>query len=332
MSNKGTKSTKVLFYVHFNKLDRVDEYAIYQLQQMRPIFDKVILLSNSKVSSSDKKKFSGLYDKFIQRKNAGYDFAAWRDGMSDFGWDNLTKYDELTIMNDTCFGPIYDFGPIYNKMQSKNLDFWGMTTNVALKGLVANSSGKHVFAPAHIQSYYMTFNKSVITSSVFKEFWTGVKDFDDVLDVIINYEIRLTELLSENGFKYDSYYNSVKYWKKSVMTRKDVDTSAFSTGDMKKYNPGYTCTRPLWLLETVDKYPFIKTKAIVMATYQVDDIRKLILKKTHYPIQLIDSYIGGRYQDLVKTKDDQIKSLLNSKTYRLGRVLTAPWRIMKGVK
>lgn len=320
---------RILFYVHFNKHNKVEDYVIYQLQQMRPIFDKVILLSNSKVFAKDKKKFAGLYDKFIQRENKGFDFAAWRDGMNIFGWDKVTKYDELTVMNDTCFGPFYNFKPIYNEMQSKKVDFWGMTTNIALKGLIADSDGKSIFAPIHIQSYYITFNKKVIMSEVFKNFWTNVENYDNVQDVITNYEIKLTEILSSHGFTYDSYYNAVKHWKKKYVTRMDADVSSSSAGNMKKYNPGYTCVRPLWLLTAADKYPFMKTKAVYMATSQMSGVRKFLLEKTKYPIELIDSYMVDSFFDIINAKDNQIKAIESSKSHRIGLIMTAPARFIK---
>lgn len=299
---------------------------------MRKVFDTVVFASNSKISAQDKKRLNGLYDKFIQRKNKGFDFSAWRDSMNSFGWSNIEKYDELTIMNDTCFGPIHDFRSVYKEMKSRGVDFWGMTINVALKDLVVDGRGGFVFAPAHIQSYYITFDKRVFTTDIFKTFWNNIIDYSDVQDVIINYEIKLTDLLESNGYTYDAYYNAKNAWKKDVMTRKDVDTSAFSAGNMKKYNPGYTCTRPLWLLGEVQKYPFIKTKSIVMATKQIPGIRNYLIKNTNYPVQLIDSYIGSRFWELLKAKDKQTLDVLNSRTYRLGHIIATPWRGLKRIK
>lgn len=330
MKSLDTKNgQKILLYVHFNKYDKMDDYVVYQLQQMRLVFDTVVFISNSRVSTKDKSRIKGLYDKFIQRENVGFDFAAWRDAMNDFGWDKIVEYDELTVMNDTCFGPIHDFRPIYRKMQAKKVDFWGMTVNIALKGLVVDSDGRFVFAPAHIQSYYMTFNKRVFKSSVFQEFWKNVVNYNNIQDVIINYEIRLTDLLISSGFTCDAYYNAKKYWKRKVMTRRDVDISATSAGDMTKYNPGYTCTRPLWLLNTSKNYPFIKTKAITLATAQVGGLRNYIISNTPYPVDLIDKYVMSRFSDILGIKEKQIIDIQNSRTYRLGVLLATPIRFIR---
>ncbi|MCL1877058.1 rhamnan synthesis F family protein [Candidatus Saccharibacteria bacterium] len=196
----GTKG--ILFYVHFNKYNKVDDYVVYQLQQMKPIFDKVVLISNSKVAVDGKEKLNGLYDKFIQRKNTGFDFAAWRDGMSEFGWDKLSKYDELTIMNDTCFGPVFSIRPIYEKFEkNKDVDFWGGTIRKFEKHGMPIDGGS---IPEHIQSYFMVFKKPVIESPAFQNFWKNVKDYKDVKEVIQSYETQLTGILNKAGYKYDA--------------------------------------------------------------------------------------------------------------------------------
>jgi len=328
MAENGNPN-RVLFYAHFNKFGRVEEYVCYQLEQMRRIFDKIVLVSNSPLSNQDQGRLERLCDHVSQRDNIGYDFAAWRDGMQHFGWDELSHCDEVTVMNDTCFGPIFDFQETYDRMQSRGVDFWGMTTNLALTDLLENSAGETIFAPAHIQSYYMTFNASVVSSAVFQDFWQGIQDYQNVLDVIDNYEIRLTKLLADHGFTFTSYYDATAYWGKQEMNKTEVDISAFSTGDMTKYNPGFTCNRPLWLLQTVDRYPFIKTKFVRLVPAQLDDIRAFITTNTGYPMQLIDSYIGGRYYDLWKEKDADVKYVLNSNTFKAGKIFIAPFRLAK---
>ena len=326
---KKKHPSRVLFYAHFNKLGHLEDYVVYQLQQMRGIFDTIVFVSNSPLSATAKQTLGSLCDHVSERANVGYDFAAWRDGMTAFGWDALAGCDEVTVMNDTCFGPIFDFSEIHSRMQSRGVDFWGMTTNLALTDLLENSRGETIFAPEHIQSYYMTFNAAVVSSPVFTNFWKAVEDFDNVMDVIDNYEIRLTQLLHDNGFSFDSYYDATAFWGKDEMNRTEVDISAFTTGDMTKYNPGFTCNRPLWLLETVDKYPFIKTKFVRLVPAQLESIRTFITDHTSYPVQLIDSYIGGRYYDLWQEKDADVKYVLNSNTFKAGKVVIAPFRLLK---
>lgn len=54
---------------------------------MRPLFLKLVFISNSSINEQDYHKIVELrlMDQFIQRENIGFDFAAWRDGMTEVG-------------------------------------------------------------------------------------------------------------------------------------------------------------------------------------------------------------------------------------------------------
>ena len=75
---------RLLLYVHFNKYNHISSHVYYQLTKMRPLFSKVVFISNSSINEQDYHKIVELrlMDQFIQRENIGFDFAAWRDGMT----------------------------------------------------------------------------------------------------------------------------------------------------------------------------------------------------------------------------------------------------------
>ena len=160
---------RLLLYVHFNKYDIVSPHVKYQLEKVRPLFSKIVFISNSAVNQEEveqlKKKH--MIDVFLQRENKGFDFAAWRDGLSLVGYESLVEYDSVTMMNDTCFGPLWDLESYYKRFESdENVDFWGMTNHRAGDVL-----------PEHIQSYFVVYKKKLATSSTFKNYWSTIKDF-----------------------------------------------------------------------------------------------------------------------------------------------------------
>ena len=79
-----------------------------------------MFISNSQLAAEEVEKLQnrGLIHHFIQRENAGFDFAAWRDGMAFVGFEELKDYDSVTLMNDTCFGPLWDLQEQYDKFES----------------------------------------------------------------------------------------------------------------------------------------------------------------------------------------------------------------------
>lgn len=261
---------RLLLYVHFNKYNRISSHVYYQLTKMRQIFSNVVFISNSSVSDKDYQKLVDLHlvDNFIQRENVGFDFAAWRDGMSKVGFEELETYDSITIMNDTCFGPLWDIKEYYLKYEAdENVDFWGLTNN--------RETPKSRYTQGfreHIQSYFITFKKSVITSHAFREFWENVKNYTNVQDVIDNYETQVTTKFIDVGFKYAVIFNTV-----------NEDASHMLHADFSYYNPTAILNH---------RVPFIKVKAIDnnqhITPYLLDEIEKT----SDYPVDLIVSHMS----------------------------------------
>lgn len=261
---------RLLLYVHFNKYNRVSSHVYYQLTQMRPLFSKVIFISNSQVSERDHQKLVNLrlMDNFIQRENVGFDFAAWRDGMTHVGFDDITTYDVVTIMNDTCFGPLWDIKDYYlNYEANDQVDFWGLTNNRRTK-----KSHQTQGFPEHIQSYFITFKKPVIASSAFRNFWENVKNHTDVQEVINDYETKVTTTFLAAGFRYQTVFDTV-----------NEDTTGMLHPDFSYYNPTAILNH---------KVPFIKVKAIDNNQHIAPYLLEEIAKKSDYPVDLIVSHMS----------------------------------------
>lgn len=255
---------RLLLYVHYNKLNKVSSHVTYQLKQLRPIFSKIVFISNSTVSDSDSNDLIShqLIDQFVPRQNEGFDFAAWRDGMLSVGFDNIQSYDSVTIMNDTCFGPLWDFGQYYLEFENDDkVDFWGLTNHRATKRF-----------KEHIQSYFISFKKSVVISEMFRQFWMSVESFSNVQDVIANYETKVTTVFIEAGFNYKVIF----------------DTSLESTDGM--LHPDFSYYNPTAILS--HKVPFIKVKTIDANQSITPFILDEIERTSSYPVDLIVSHMS----------------------------------------
>ena len=262
---------RILFYVHYNKLSIISQHVLYQLEHMRPLFSKIVFISNSALNEKDKKKIENqhLIDYYIERENVGFDFAAWRDGMAEIGFEEIKNYDSVTLMNDTCFGPLWDMKEVYRRFENDSfVNFWGMTNFRRTKHF-----------REHIQSYYMSFSKEVVASNVFQNFWLCVQNFTDVQDVINHYETNITTNLVDAGFSYRTVFDTV-----------GEDTAGMLHPDFSYYNPTAILRH---------KVPFIKVKTISanqsITPYILDEIER----KTAYPVDLIVSHMSKiGYPDL----------------------------------
>ncbi|HEL9644617.1 TPA: alpha-L-Rha alpha-1,3-L-rhamnosyltransferase [Streptococcus suis] len=255
---------RLLLYVHFNKFNQLSSHVEYQLTQLRPLFSKIIFITNSGLSASDEEQLRQpqLVDEVLRRENVGFDFAAWRDGMSHVGFEELKYFNSVTLMNDTCFGPLRDMAEVYHRFETDpEVDFWGMTN------FRANEQFKE-----HIQSYYLSFSQRVVQSKAFQDFWTNVQNFSDVQDVIENYETQVTTNLVDAGFRYQTVFDTV-----------DADTTGMLHPDFSYYNPTAILK---------NKVPFIKVKTIDANQHITPYILQEIEDTTNYPVDLIVSHMS----------------------------------------
>ena len=144
---------RLLLYVHYNKFNFIQWACTLPIRKnFVPCIHGWSLSLNSQLPEDVKDHLSSqqLVDDILERQNSGFDFAAWRDGMKTVGFDQLAHFDSVTLMNDTCFGPLWDLEPIYQQFEQDNeVDFWGMTNYRKDKDF-----------NEHIQSYYLSFKKT----------------------------------------------------------------------------------------------------------------------------------------------------------------------------
>lgn len=250
---------RILLYTHFNKLHQVSGHVFYQLKQIKPLFSTVVFISNSPLEKDDKTKLQKELniDIVIERDNIGFDFAAWRDGMQFIGFDKIQGYDSLTIMNDTCFGPLWDLQKIYEDMEANQVvDFWGMT-----------NFRKTKYFKEHLQSYFVSFKQSMLGTEVFQRFWSQIKEFTDVQSVIDQYETQFTMYFQKEGFHYQTFY----------------DTRREEAGEL--VHPDFSYYKPQTILEK--KVPFLKVKAIDGNPFLVAYLLEKIKATSSYPVSLI---------------------------------------------
>ncbi len=253
---------RLLLYVHFNRYNQLSEHVLYQLEQLNPIFSRIVFISNSQLDEEAIATLRNrrLIDEVVQRQNRGFDFAAWRDGMDAVGWEQLKDYDVVTVMNDTCFGPLWDMNPIFQEYEADDaVDFWGITNHRAFDK-----------KPEHLQSYFMTFKKDVVLSEVFSHFWRNVQDFDNVQDVIDHYETQLTTILTKQGFRYKAYFDTL-----------NEPTTYMPFPDFSYHNTGAILNH---------RVPLLKVKPLHchILIFVMDFIRK----HSDYPVHLIQDHLS----------------------------------------
>jgi lipopolysaccharide biosynthesis protein len=207
------KNKRALIFAHVDPQDRIDDYVVFLVGALKRIAQHVVFVSTAKPSRGEIEKLNGIADRVIVRENIGYDFMSWKTGLADLPLEN---FDELVLCNDSAYGPLWPIEDAFDEMGKSNCDFWGLTANRS-KGL-------------HLQSYFIVFRKSVLSSDAFKRFWNDVGVQGSKHKIIRKYEVGLTSHFVKHGFKPDYLF----HFKPSYFLTTKIDVKFIFHGYFKQ--------------------------------------------------------------------------------------------------
>lgn len=269
-------------FAHYDKDNIIDGYVIYYLKALKEICNTIIFVSDCYLSELEQNKIKDIADYIIAEKHGEYDFGSYKRGYL-FALENSLDFDELIFVNDSCYGPFYPLKPIFEKMEKKKCDFWGMTHNsYGIPEAYTNNDESFYIKPPwipHIQSYFLVFNSKIIKNDIFNNFIANIKKLESKNDIIRTYEIGLTVTLKEKGFKPAVYINKFKFEHNSLATKWDIL--------IKKY-----------------RYPFLKTTIAKNGIYYIGEVKnwkQLIKSHSDYPVELIECN-SRRLKDLYENQ------------------------------
>ncbi len=192
---------RIAIFVHFDVHDKVDDYVVFYLKSLKEAVDDILFVSASKLDEKELLKVKPYAMHSIVRENIGYDFASYRDGFAYLQKQDILKnYDEVVFCNDSAYGGFHSFKNMFKAMEERKCDFWGLNDAYMYK--------------YHLQSYFLVFRKSVFLSSIFSDFLKNVTVQKTKNDVVQKYEIGLSLMLFENGFKSSVFIGMHSFYKK----------------------------------------------------------------------------------------------------------------------
>jgi O-antigen biosynthesis protein len=157
------------------------------LEGLQTLTEAIVVVCDNDLQPGEAEKLSGLAAHVITGRRGENDFGSYKRGVAWLEQAGLlTKADDLILCNDSCYGPIGSFAPMFAEMEAKNLDFWGATDSREIA--------------YHLQSYFVVLTHNVFFSEPFREFFAVVEMQPNLQEVIKKYEIGMTQTLVKAGF------------------------------------------------------------------------------------------------------------------------------------
>lgn len=172
----------------------VDDYVYYLLDDLtQNVTHLCVIVNDSKCVES----FKEYTDDVIVNSNFNVEIDIWRDALiNHFGFEELEKFDEIILFDNSFFGPIYSFNEIFNDMDDIKLDLWTILSDKNDKPYSCQ------FGSCGFQ--FIVFRNNLVRSNDFKKYWLNINQFDVKK---LNYESVFINYFSNKGYEWNNYLN-----------------------------------------------------------------------------------------------------------------------------
>lgn len=187
---------RLLIYVVYDRRGDVEDYIPYALAHLRAQCDRILVVVNGSLTARGRDALVPVADQILERENRGFDIWGYKAGLDEVG-SGIADFDEVILANDTWFGPVRPFEPVFERMNSRPLHFWGMTDHVRVEPHPFTRSG---YLPYHLQSYWLAARRDLFLSDDWISYWRDLPTMDSYVDAVVKHEGVFTELLTDMGF------------------------------------------------------------------------------------------------------------------------------------
>lgn len=194
---------RVVFYLFHDSRGEVDDYIPYKLAKLRPHAEHIFVIVNGKLGLSGRRALEAVADTVWERENVGFDVWGYKSALEHFGEARLAEFDEVLLMNYTWFGPVRPFAPVFERMEQKALDFWGMTDHGG--GTPNPFTGVGVMH-RHLQSHWIAVRRSMFQTKAWRDYWREMPMITDYTESVLNHESRFTRHFADLGFSGEAAF------------------------------------------------------------------------------------------------------------------------------
>jgi rhamnosyltransferase len=186
----------------------VDDYVTYFLKEMGRHVERILFYSNGPLDEKSIKALHGIAHEVIIHTGEGLDVLAYKEGLERIAFNEGQVYDEVLMVNHTCYGPIYPFAELFDAMEKRDCDFWGVTAHMEMAPDPSIGTGR---LPYHIHTNFMAVRSKMLGSPAFRKYWSVLSAEPGHREAVKGHEAGFTEYFTALGFKGDTYLDCRKY-------------------------------------------------------------------------------------------------------------------------
>lgn len=207
-SSQNKHVRRACIFSFYDPQGKVDDYVVHFLRELGKHVDRILFYSNGPLLAESRHAVDPLVSEIILRPNIGYDVLPYKEGLEKIDFDRDRQFDEVLMVNHTCYGPIYPFSELFSEMEKRECDFWGVTAHMEMVPNPFTGTGR---LPYHINTNFLAVRGDLLRSPPFRKYWSSIKGADTYEEAIQEHETRFTEHFTELGYVAKTYLDCRKY-------------------------------------------------------------------------------------------------------------------------
>jgi len=206
----GTVSRLGIYFI-YDQDGIVDDYVLVFLRAFAACVKRMLIVCNGTLTPESRARLGEITPEILIRDNKGFDSWAYKEAMETVGYNNLATYDEVILTNFTIMGPVSPLETMFEKMDPKDLDFWGISSHPGLDFDPFHCCPYHR-VPEHLQFYFIAFRQPMLQSDLFQSYWENLPPIKTYNEAVGLHEAVFTKYFADRGFVWDSYLDHDAYY------------------------------------------------------------------------------------------------------------------------
>jgi lipopolysaccharide biosynthesis protein len=199
---------RICLFSFYDEQGLVDDYVVFLLKELGRFVEKIIFFSNGPLSKEGEIALRGVVHEVVLRPNEGFDVLAYKEGLEKIEFDRAGRYDEVLMVNHTCYGPVYPFAELFEEMSTRECDFWGITAHLEMTPNPFTGHGK---LPYHLNTNFVAVRGDMLRSQTFRQYWERLQGSKTYEEAILSHEAVFTEYFTKLGYVCETYLDNARY-------------------------------------------------------------------------------------------------------------------------
>jgi CDP-glycerol glycerophosphotransferase (TagB/SpsB family) len=161
-------------------------------------------------------------------RHGAYDFGSYSRLINRLGWEHVSGYDELLLVNDSCY-LLRSLDEVFARMDGRACDWWGLqaTKGIAatmdaaanrfrhpipmdvVRGSLLGSFERDYQYDFLVGSYFVAYRQPVVGDPHFRTMLESVVAQDSKKTLILKYEVGITRHLIARGHAFDTFIEAL---------------------------------------------------------------------------------------------------------------------------